>query len=182
VNTVACGGTYYRVCDPGWTDPLDTSFAKKSGGRWNQPGVFGAIYLNKTRDVAAANARRQFEGEIATLYDLQPDQQPDLVTVMVDEALAVDVVSAEGIAALRLPASYPVAVVHERCHEIAELAYTDENIAGVACRSNAEATETSIVGEELAVFDRSSGIVHRGDRVPFGHWYPTEVGGPPSTT
>jgi RES domain-containing protein len=156
VNTVACGGTYYRVCDPGWTDPLDTSFAKKSGGRWNPPGVFGAIYLNKTRDVAAANARRQFEGEIATLYDLQPNQQPDLVTVMVDEA------------SLRLPASYPVGVVHERCHEIAELAYTDENIAGVACRSNAEATETSIVGEELAVFDRSSGSKQRWRRFCIG--------------
>ena len=35
------GGTYYRVCDPTWIDPLDTNYAKRDGGRWNSPNEFG---------------------------------------------------------------------------------------------------------------------------------------------
>ncbi|HMD03481.1 MAG TPA: RES domain-containing protein [Candidatus Baltobacteraceae bacterium] len=172
------GGIYYRVCDPTWKNPLDTDYAKRAGGRWNPPGEFGALYLNATIAVAAANARRNFEGEIATLYDLQPEQRPDLVTVDVGEALFVDVVTPQGIRSLRLPASFPESVSHERCHVIGRRAYESRRFNGIAYRSNAEATATSFVGEELAVFDRSTALVRKRRRSAFARWYPTEREGP----
>jgi RES domain-containing protein len=174
VKTIKRGGHYYRVCDPTWQDPLDTSYAKRRGGRWNPPGVFGALYLNATIEVAAANARRNFAGEIATLFDLQVNQRPDLVVVAVSESPFLDIITPEGLRLLRLPASYPIAVSHKRCQGIAKRAYCAKNLDGVACRSNAEATSTSLIGEELAVFDRSAGAVRQERRVPFAQWYPTE--------
>jgi len=50
-------GVYFRVCDPDWTDCGDTSHNRRMGGRWNPRGRFGALYLNATREVAAANQR-----------------------------------------------------------------------------------------------------------------------------
>ena len=175
MRTVKRAGQCYRVCDPAWRDPLETTYSKRNGGRWNVAGSFGALYLNATIEVAAANARRNFEGEIATLYDLLPDQRPDLVVVAVSNGSFVDVVSADGLRALRLPKSYPVGVSHERCRRIAARAYDVPSIDGVACRSNAEATTETVVGEELAVFDRSLRIVRRRRRLPFSRWYPTEI-------
>ena len=162
------------MCDPSWKHPLDTSFAKRFGARWNPPGAFGALYLNATVAVAAANARRNFEGEIATLYDLRPQQQPVLVEVAVTESEFVDVVTATGLRALRLPASYPIGVPHRRCQNIAVRAYDTSNIAGIACRSNADATANSYLGEELAIFDRSVHLARERRRMTFHRWYPTE--------
>ena len=79
------GGTYYRVCDPSWPDPSDTSFSKTQGGRWNPPDRpgrpgFGALYLNATIALARANARRHvFFSFGATIDDLiDDDQRPEL--------------------------------------------------------------------------------------------------------
>lgn len=175
MQTLERGGAYYRVCDPSWRNPLDTTYAKRIGGRWNAPGVFGALYLNATVAVAAANARRNFAGEIATLYDLQPEQRPDLVVVTVGHGRFVDVVTAAGIRALRFPAAYPVGVSHERCRRIAVRAYDRPAVDGIACRSNAEPTTKPFLGEELAVFDRSTALVRQRRRLPFSKWYPTET-------
>jgi hypothetical protein len=71
---------------PEWVDCGDMSFSK-IGGRWTPRGEFGALYLNATIRVAAAQARHQHEGR-ATF---------DVPTVTV-----VDVVDADPIRALRL--------------------------------------------------------------------------------
>lgn len=157
------------MCDPSWRDPLETSYAKTHGGRWNPPGEFGALYLCATILVAAANARRNYENEIATLYDLLPEQRPDLQRVEVKPASFVDVVTPAGIRALHLPASYPLNVSWNRCQTIARKAYVARS-AGIACRSSVE-----IVGEELAVFDSFLSLVSRGRRLHFVDWYPVEV-------
>ncbi len=46
VNTRQMAGTYLRVADPGWADPLDSSFAQRLGGRWNAPDAHATLYLN----------------------------------------------------------------------------------------------------------------------------------------
>ncbi len=38
--TVQRGGTYHRVADPSWREPLDGSYAAFHGGRWTAPGPY----------------------------------------------------------------------------------------------------------------------------------------------
>ena len=58
-RSVSRGGPYDRVAAPEWIDPADTAYSKQRGGRWNPVGELGALYLNATIQVAAANARAQ---------------------------------------------------------------------------------------------------------------------------
>ena len=57
--TVRRGGEYNRLADPAWQDPLDTSFAKSMGGRWNAPGSFEVLYLNRDVRVARLQANHK---------------------------------------------------------------------------------------------------------------------------
>jgi RES domain-containing protein len=164
----ARSGEYYRVCKPQWADCADTTFSKDHGGRWNPPGEFGALYLNATLRVAAANARRQHAGRAIGLFDLRPQRRPQLATFAVPRVRVVDVVSAQGVAQLQLPSTYPVDVDWPSCQAIARRAY--ETLAGVASRSAAEARAGEVVGEELAIFDTLSLSAPR--RAPFSEWYP----------
>ena len=174
MNHVHRSGRHFRVCDPTWDDPLDTTFAARTGGRWNAPGSYGVLYLNATIVVAAANARRNYESEIATVFDLRPHERPDLQVVDVERAAFVDAVTARGVRALHLPASFPSGVSWQPCQRIAASAYAARE-SGIAARSNADATPTSFVGEELAVFDIAMNLVSRQDRLPFDQWYPVEA-------
>ena len=174
------GGLHFRVCDPSWVDPLDTSFARQHGGRWNPAGSFGVLYLCATISVAAGNARRAYEGEIATLFDLLPEQRPDLQIVTVTPIPVIDAVSDAGLQALRLPRTYPIGASWRTCQAIGKRAYA-RGLNGIVCRS-ADATGRAKVasdGEELVVFDRAVRAVRRLDRVPFAQWYPLEVDGTP---
>ncbi len=176
MQTIERSGVYYRIAKPGWNDPLDTSPSKETGGRWNPPGQFGALYLNRTIEVAAANARWQHRGRAIGLFDLQPDRRPILVATAVPNAHVLDVVTGGGIRALRLPASYPFAVDHSRCQPIGRRAYKSA-IPGVACRSAAECTASSWVGEELAWFDHALPLGEQGPRREFADWYPDSIPG-----
>ncbi len=173
MKSLARGGTYYRVFKPGWSDPLDTKYAKQSKqSRWNPPGEFGALYLNRNLEVAAANARKQHARRAIGLFDLKPEKRPSLLQVSVSESRVLDAVTVAGVAALRLPKSYPLGVSVERCWPIARRAYDDAKLSGVSYRSAAECTETSWLGEELAWFDRSPRLRENGPRRPFNAWYP----------
>jgi hypothetical protein len=173
--TTSRGGPYYRVYNPAWADPPDdTSYSKSAGGRWNARGAFGALYLNATVLVAAAQARFQHNNRALKLFDLQPHARPMLATFDVDETVVVDDVDATGVRALRLPASFPFAVDHEPCRKIAQRAHA-AGIAGVAARSNAEATATTTVGEELALFDTHPLPKQVGQGVAFADWYPAPI-------
>jgi RES domain-containing protein len=174
------GGLHFRVCDPSWKDPLDTAFAKSHGGRWNPPGSFGVLYLCTTISVAAGNARRAYDGEIATLFDLLPEQRPDLQIVTITPIRVVDAASDAGLRSLRLPLTYPIATPWRRCQVIGKRAY-ERGENGIACRS-ADATgraNIDVEGEELVVFDRTVRYVTLLERVPFAQWYPVEVGETP---
>lgn len=165
-------GVYYRVCDPQWSDCADTSFNRRQGGRWNPPGRFGALYLNASLEVAAANARANFAGEMHLLHDLKPEFRPDLQEFGVPAADYVDAVTAEGVAQLGLPARYPARIGWRRCQAIGLAAYEAGEL-GVACRSAAEAEAGSWAGEELALFERGGTTgVRPGRRRRFARWYP----------
>jgi RES domain-containing protein len=174
LNHVERSGRHFRVCDPTWEDPLDTTFSSRAGGRWNAPGSYGVLYLNATIMVAAANARHNYEGEIATLFDLRPNERPDIQLVNVHHAAFVDAVTPAGIRALRLPKGFPFGVPWPPCQRIGARAYAARE-SGIATRSNADATATSFVGEELAIFDTAIRLVSRQERLSFDQWYPVEV-------
>lgn len=168
---IARSGRYFRVANPLWIDPLDPSYAKRYGGRWTPKGQFGALYLNAGIDVAAANARWQHRDRAIQLFDLRPESRPALITLAFEPHEVVDVVTGAGLADIGFPSTYPIGVSHAKCHAIARTAYAGE-IQGVACRSAAEATEASWIGEELTVFDRALPLAEIAPRRRFAEWYP----------
>jgi RES domain-containing protein len=169
------GGPYYRVVAPEWIDPADASYSKQRGGRWNPAGEFGALYLNATIQVAAANARERHAGRAIKLFDLLPEARPELVTF---EILMVDVLDActpDGIAVLGFAENFPYGILWEPCQMIASEAHAAA-LAGVAARSNAEATASASVGEELALFEHVV-VGPPQQRRRFHEWYPDPIPG-----
>lgn len=165
------GGTYYRVCDPSWKNPADTSFSRRDGGRWNPPGAFGALYLNADIAVAAANARRSLAtafGDAVTFADIRPERRPDLQLFTVAASAFVDAITPDGIAALGLPTVYPDGCGHDACRTIARELYAAGE-PGIAARSAALPR-----GEELAIFDTHASLARRqrSGRRTFAAWYP----------
>ena len=144
------------------------------GGRWNPRGAFGALYLNADLRVAAANARARHAGRAIKLFDLRPEARPELVTVDVPTANFVDALSSEGVKARGFAESFPFDVAWQSCQAIARDAH-EAGIAGVAARSNAEATATTNVGQELAVFEGIN--VSLRQRRAFEAWYPDPIPG-----
>lgn len=162
MRTVGASGTYSRVADPTWTDPLTISFSAHTGGRWNPPGL-AALYLNQTREAALANARRAvFERWGRTLDDVRPELLPDLQYVNVaDGGRYLDAVTPAGIAELGLASTFPIDIPHPHCQALG-LAADREGLDGVAPLSAVAPTQ-----QELVVFARGMWRVSRGARVPF---------------
>jgi RES domain-containing protein len=162
MRTVDASGAYSRVADPTWADPLDTTFAAASGGRWNPPGL-AALYLNKTREAALANARRAvLERWGFSLEDVRPEALPDLQYVDVAASgRYLDAITPKGIAELGLPATFPTDIPHPPCQGLG-LAADRADLDGVAALSAVAPTQ-----EELVVFERGMFRVARGPRVAF---------------
>jgi hypothetical protein len=170
--TVRRGGEYNRLADPGWQDPLDTSFAKSTGGRWNAPGSFAVLYLNRGERVARLQADHRLAGQPYGIEDLDPAEQHDLVVVDVPEAERLDCVSDRGLVAVGLPPSYPRGadgepVGHGVCRQIGQRAHEAAH-SGIACRSAATGATSS--DEELAAFEGHAALEVK-DRRPFTAWY-----------
>ncbi|MGH7723136.1 MAG: RES domain-containing protein [Candidatus Dormibacteria bacterium] len=174
MRSLTRSGTYLRVFSPDWSDPLDTTPSRISGGRWNPPGAFGALHLCADRTVAAANARAQHAGRAIGLFDLEPERRPHVLQLHVPRSTCVDVVTAAGVGDVRLPARYPFGVGHDRCRRIGQAAYRDGSYRGIACRSAAECRPTAWVGEELAWFD-SAPVLSEDGRADFANWYPDPI-------
>jgi RES domain-containing protein len=105
VRTTSRAGRYLRVASPDWDDPLDGSYAAAKGGRWNPPGSYGTVYLNRTQTVARLNVDRLHVGLPYGPEDLDPNQAPILVATDVPEHDYLDVVTDAGIAAAGLRAT-----------------------------------------------------------------------------
>ena len=164
-RTARRGGTYNRLADPAWSDPLDTGFAREHGGRWNEPGSFGVLYLNGSVELARAQARHKLAGQPYDVEDLDESEQHDLAEVEVPEDDFLDCVTDAGLEAVGLPATYPHAVAHAECRPVAAAA-RDAGRPGVACRSAATPER-----EELAVFDTAAGGIVMTGRRAFADWY-----------
>lgn len=165
------GGTYYRVCKPGWTDCADTRHSRIRGGRWNPPGGHAVLYLNRTIRMAALQAVENFRGEAHSLFDLRPDRRPHLQAFAVSSDNYVDVVTPEGIAVLGLPSTYPDGAGWDVCQPIGRAAY-DDGERGIACRTACQGGGDPD-HEELALFDRDSQPALPGERLTFDRWFPT---------
>jgi RES domain-containing protein len=167
------GGRFTRVADPAWADPLDPSYARRKGGRWNPPQSFGVVYLCADVATARANVARLFAGLPYGPEDLEPDRAPQLVEVDLTTESYVDAVTNAGLRALQLPTSYPVepdgtSVPHRVCQPIGQRLY-DAGELGIASRSAAPGASH---GRELSWFaqpDRPALIVHARRR--FETWY-----------
>ncbi|WP_419842063.1 RES domain-containing protein [Candidatus Poriferisodalis sp.] len=139
--TTSIGGTYYRVADPDWSDPLDPSFASAGlGRRWNPPGL-ACLYLNADVTTARANVWRLFVGLPYGPEDLEPATAPVLVNVAVPDGEAADAFSDDGLVRLGLPTSFPhdgegELVPHRTCQPLGQAAF-DAGLDGVDARSAA---------------------------------------------
>lgn len=165
------GGSYYRVCKPGWADCTDSSFSQVHGGWWNAPGAHRVLYLNRTVRMAALQAMENFRGEAHSLFDLRPDRRPRLQAFDVPQDEYVDAVTDEGLAALGLPAEYPEGVEWNQCQPIGQVAY-DAGEPGIACRTACRGGGDPD-HEELAWFDRDGISAPVGERLAFDRWFPT---------
>jgi hypothetical protein len=173
-RTIRHGGTFNRLAELVWDDPLDTSHSREHGGRWNPPGRFGALYLNRDLRMARLQVQHKLRGQPYGVEDLDEDEQHDLVVVEVGERDWLDCVTAPGLDAVGLPATYPRhangrPVRHETCQPVGRAAFEDGR-PGIACRSAADGATPA--DEELAVFDRDvNAAVRISGRQPFAMWF-----------
>ena len=144
---------WLRVADPKWADPLDPSYARRTGGRWNPPGSFATLYLNGDVVTARLQIERMLAGSPVRLDDLD-DEAYFLVAAMLPRAqMSADATSEAGLRALQLPKSYPCdpsgkEVPQPVCQEIGAR-IREEGLRGVWCRS---ACTSDGRGREVAWF------------------------------
>lgn len=171
-HRLADGHRWLRVADPAWSDPLDPTYARDHGGRWNPPGSYPTLYLNEDM----ATARAQIE---ALLRDspVEPDDLDsgfDLVVATLPRSQEVaDAVSGSGLRALDLPDTYPrhingLPVRHETCQPVGEAVYA-AGLRGVHARSAATLDGS---GRELAWFPaRETSRATLEERLAFRDWW-----------
>ncbi len=169
IKTARIGGSYHRVADPDWSDPLDASFAAAAPGRrWNPPGL-ACLYLSADLATARANVGRLFEGLPYGPEDLDPLTAPILVEVTVPNGEAEDAFTDDGLFGLGLPASFPYdsggdLIPHATCQPIGRSVF-EAGLDGVDCRS---AVPSGL--RELAWFPRGVGA-REVSRSSFDQWW-----------
>ena len=96
-RTIRRGGSYNRLAEPSWADPLDMSYSRQRGGRWNAPDSFGVLYLNRDLRVARLQVQHKLRGHPYGVEDLDESEQHDLVDVEVAERDWLDCVTVPGL-------------------------------------------------------------------------------------
>lgn len=171
------GGTYLRVFDPDWDDPLDSKHARRVGGRWNAPGSFRVLYLNESVSSARANAKRVMARQRAlgiSVDMLEPSGLPALQRVAVPTGQAVDLVSAVGLRSAHLPVTYPFDVLgqpveHAPCQAVGLMAF---EAGHVGLRVRCAAADALPRDLELAWLpDNGGDAIRDGEPVPFSEWF-----------
>lgn len=153
---------------------MDASFAMERGGRWNPPGSFPVLYLNEDLVTARLNLRLFIAGWPYEPEDLRDDTGPRLVSALLPRAQRVaDAHTPAGVAALGLPASYPLdargrLVGRGACQRVGAEAHA-RGLRGVRCRS---ARAPDGAGRELAWFPATSRSRARlKETASFVTWY-----------
>lgn len=168
MKTVPIEGSYCRVADPEWDDPLDPSFSAAIGQRWNPPGL-ECLYLNRDETTARANVLRKFAGLAYGPEDLDPATAPLLINVEVPAGDAADAYTDAGLKSLGLPVTYPCdadggTVSHSSCQAIGRSVH-DAGLHGVDYRSAASGGD-----RELAWFPHGL-AAQEGVRRAFDEWW-----------
>jgi hypothetical protein len=170
VESLPDGRSWFRIADSSWIDPLDTSYARTVGGRWNPPGSFATLYLNENLETARAQVISVLAGSPVGPEDL--DRGFDLVVATLPRSQEVaDAISDDGLEALGLPATYPRhrngrPVGHDDCRPVGQAVH-DAALRGVHARS-AVLDE----GRELAWFPaRESSRATLRERLAFREWW-----------
>ena len=161
------GGLYYRVADPGWSGPLDDSFASiPPRQRWNPPGL-RCLYLNSDEATARANVMHRFAGLPYGPENLDPATAPLLLGVNVPDGHAADAHTEAGLIALGLATTYPSdadLIPHAGCQAVGQAVF-DAQLDGVDCRSAAAGGV-----RELAWFPRDA-VASEISRRAFDNWW-----------
>jgi hypothetical protein len=167
------GHTWLRVADRAWDNPLDPTFARSRGGRWNPPNSYATLYLNEDIDTARAQIRQMLAGSPIRPDDLDHGYVLIAATLPSRQEVA-DGATDVGLGALGLPDTYPVdftgqVIPHEICQPIGA-AVAGLGLRGVRSRSAATPDGT---GRELAWFPArtSSRATPVGDPTPFSQWW-----------
>jgi hypothetical protein len=162
---------WLRVADPSWDDPLDTSFSKARGGRWNAPGAFDVLYLSADPLTAVLQIDRLLVGTPFAAEDLDDDAFNLLVVQLPTDQRAANLSTDAGLATCGLPSTYPrdsagELITHSVCQPIGATLH-EIPMDGILCRSAASHDGR---GRELAWFARmrSAQLIPR--TLSFGEW------------
>jgi hypothetical protein len=166
--------TWWRIADCAWSNPLDSSYAEKSGGRFNPPDSFPTLYLNEDLVTARLNLRAFIAGWPYEPEDLRPDTGPVLIGATLPRAQEVcDIHTPEGVQEAGLPKTYPLdssgrLIPHARCQPIgAEV--REAGLRGVRSRS---AQSRDGAGRDLAWFPATvRSVAIRTTRLTFEQWF-----------
>jgi RES domain-containing protein len=165
------GRTWWRVADLAWDDPVDPTWADRTGGRWNTPGDGPTLYLNADTATARAQVGRMLQGTAIDPEDLRDDAPFVLVPVGLPARQRVaDATTDVGLQALGLPRTYPRRarggeVPWSECRRAAR-AVRAAHLRGVLSRSAA-----ADHGQELAWFPaRGARAEVTGPVQQFGVW------------
>lgn len=176
MRTCASAGTYLRVTDPDWEDPLSGAVSMTRGGRWNPPGSFPAIYLNADLPTARANVRllieKSIEGMPFGFDDLDPAGLPVLVQVHLPSGDLLDARTSTGLESVGLPPTYPRRpagdpVPWQACQRVAARA-RQAGLSRVAYRSAAFAAGA---GEVAWLPDVGGPLESAGPAQAFDAWF-----------
>jgi RES domain len=172
--TVNASGRYYRVAEPGWENPLDGSYAREDGGRWNRPGSYPVVYLSRSLRTARLNCLHKYKGKPYGPEDLDEAEAPVLVETDVPDGEHADCLSDHGLDGWGLPVSYPQhpdgrPVIWEECWLVGDAVH-EEGLDGVACRSAAEGAQRD--DYELAYFGRDDApALESIEQQAFSDWF-----------
>ena len=163
---------WFRLADPVWVDPTDTTYALVNGGRWNSPDSHRTLYLCADESTAAAQVRRLLHGSFLTPEDLRDDAFVLIAVTLPTDTLVADAHSIGGLMALGLPTTYPhesdgTPIPRARCQPIGDQV-AQNGLSGVHARSATEgATEHH---RELAWFPQPNQSPQIVQRLPYGQW------------
>lgn len=168
------GARWWRIADPVWSDPLDPSFARAHGGRWNPADSFPTLYLNEDWVSARLNLRAFIAQWPYEPEDLRTDTGPVLVEVGLPRRQVVgDLHSRLGVVKAGLHENYPndlngKPVPHAHCQPIGAAAKA-QGLRGIRCRC---AQSRDGAGRELAWFPVSvRSKARRIQTLGFEDWY-----------